>query len=368
MKTLNLIFFSLMILLLNACKSQSQADDQESEFVKITEQQFSNDKMQLSEITLMPFDNVINCTGNIVPMPDGKSIVSAPVKGTIQTIYVKNGQRVRPGEVIMEISGNEIIDLQKEFVDASATYKRLAMEYERLKLLYAEKVLSEKDFIQAESSYASSFAMYKGLKMKLEGVHLIPSRIENGEFYSAYPVKTPMGGAITNLTVNTGSYVEPQTELAAIINPDRLHLKLSVFAADARIVKEGQVVRIRETAGEPILNASISSVGVDIDPDTRSVPCYARIDNPAGSGLIANQFVECGIVTQTDSVYAVSSDAILKSESGQFVLLLMKKEGDTYFLEPTEVTTGRQNNGFIEITSGYTKGRIISQGVYNIVL
>lgn len=66
--------------------------------------------------------------------------------------------------------------------------------------------------------------------MKIEAMGLSASKIENGEFYSSYAIKTPINGNISTLNAQIGSYIDSQSELLEIINPDMLQLKLSLFA------------------------------------------------------------------------------------------------------------------------------------------
>ncbi|MBN2812513.1 MAG: hypothetical protein JXQ80_00480, partial [Bacteroidales bacterium] len=74
------------------------------------------------------------------------------------------------------------------------------------------------------------------------------------------------------------------------------------------------------------------------------------------------------IVTGTDSVYALPVDAIVKTETGHVVLVLNKKDDETYFFDKKAVNIGRQYNGLYEILSDKIDGEIIVKGLYNISL
>jgi hypothetical protein len=67
-------------------------------------------------------------------------------------------------------------------------------------------------------------------------------------------------------------------------------------------------------------------------------------------------------------VYALPSDAIIKTESGHAFLVLQKQESEEYFFEKIGVTTGRINNGYTEITGKPLEGRILVKGAYNVVV
>lgn len=352
--------------ILFACGNKQELVEQESSFIEITGEQFTTDKMELGEVKTQTFENLIKCKGTIVPLPNGMARVSVPVNGIIQSINCYDGQSVEKNQLLIEITGNELIDLQKEFADASANFNRIKNDYERVKSLYEEKVTSEKEYILAKTDFISSKAMYNGLKLKVESIGLSVSKIENGEFYSSYSIKSPIKGQISNLKANIGNYIDSQTELLEIINPNMFQLKLSVFASDISNLKIGQAVRYRSLNTNDYQLASISSIGVAVDNETKSIECYAKLKSNQHANPLANEYVESFVVTKTYEAHALPSDAIIKTESGYAVLVLEKNENDNYYFNQVEVSIGKQQNGYSEIVGNKISGRVLSRGVYNI--
>jgi membrane fusion protein, heavy metal efflux system len=294
--------------------------------------------------------------------------VSAPVSGIVKSFNCYNGQSVETYQPLIEITGNEIIDIQNDFAEASANYNRLKSEYERIKSLYNENVTSEKDFILAETGFKTAMAKYNGLKLKIEAIGFSVSKSENGVFYDSYSIKSPIGGRISNLKANIGSYIDTQTELLEIINPDMFQLKLSVFAKDIIHLKKGQSVRFKSINDPNAQYATINSMGVAIDNETKSVECYAVITNKVQTNAIANEFIEAEIVTDIDTVTALPTSAIIKNEDGYYILVQNKLEDGKYLFNKVEVKTGRQHKGYTEINQPKVDGMILTNGVYNISL
>lgn len=369
MKNSKYLGYSILgLLILTSCQSNSPAEEATSNLIEITEKQFVTDQMQVGIVEEKVFDNLVKCNGYVVPLPEGKATLSVPISGVVKSIAVQNGQMVRSGQLIFEIEGNELIDIQREYAEVAVTYKRLKSEYDRVNSLYTQDVIAEKDFRLVENEYFSSLAMYKGLKMKIERIHLSADRIENGDFYASYPVHSPLGGTITNLNVNLGSFVTSGLVMAEVIDTRRMQIQLSVFNNDSKKIEKGQTVRIKDAGMQEFQRAVIHSVGIDVKDDTKTVSCYATLTDPMVSRLIVNQYLECEIVTSADTVSAIPTEAILRSESGSFVLKVDKKEGGIYLLTKAEVTTGRQYNGYTELLSGAPSSEILTRGVYNIVL
>jgi len=308
----------------------------------------------------------VRCSGSIVPLPNGMATVNAPVSGIIKNLYCHNGQPVRINQSLLEITGNEVIDMQEQFAEASANYKRLKNEYERTESLFADKILSEKEFIRADSEYRTSLAKYNGLKMKMTAMGFSISTIESGTFYSSYTIKTPITGIISNLDAHIGSYIDAQSELLEVIDPNLFQLKLSVFAPDLAGLKEGQTVRFQTADADESCLATLRSIGVAMDDQTKTVDCYAAITDHKTINRVANGFVESEIITSTDSVPALPDEAIMKTETGHVVLVLDRQENDTWYFTPMEVTVGRQYNGYSEIVTDNIPDKVLTKGVYHI--
>lgn len=369
MKTVkSLLYFSIALLFFNSCTGKQESTIQETNLIEITNQQFSTDNMLLGEVENIPFENVVKCNGTIVPQPNGIARISAPVAGVIKNIHIQNGQLVRSNQSLLVITGNEIIDLQRDFAEASANYARSKNEFERSKSLFSEKVTSEKEFILADSEYKSAMAKYNGLKMKIQAVGLSLSNIENGEFYSSYTIRTPINGTISNLKANIGSYIDSQTDLMEIIDPTRLQLRLSVFSSDMAQLKPGQKVRFESASSIEMCYASLVSIGVSINEESRTIECHASILDKSAVNPIANTFVESEIITRIDTVQALPNEAIIKTETGYVVLMLEKQEKEIYFFKKTDVRIGRQHKGYTEVLTDIGNSKIITKGVYNIQL
>jgi len=369
MKTVTHLFYCCIILfLIHACGHRQEPAEQASGLIEITRRQFMADSMQLGDVETKTFERMVRCSGSIVPRPNGIATVNAPVSGIIKNLYCHNGQPVRKEQSLLEITGNEVIDMQEQFAEASASYQRLKNEYERTQSLYADKIISEKEFIRAESEYRTSLSKYNGLKMKMTAMGFSISAIEKGTFYASYTIKTPIPGIISNLDAHIGSYIDAQSELLEVIDPNLFQLKLSVFASDLASLTEGQTVRFQTADADESCLATLRSIGVAMDDQTKTVDCYASIMDRTSANRVANGFVEAEIITSTDSMSALPDEAIMKTETGHVVLVLDRQEDDTWYFTPVKVTVGRQHNGYSEIVADNIPEKVLIKGVYHINL
>lgn len=360
-----LSYIALVSLLFTACTQKQVTPATSTDFVEISSEQFSSEGMQLSEIETKTFETIVKCSGSIVPKPNGIANVTAPIPGVVSKIYHTNGAYVQKNQAIVDISGAEVIDIQRDYAEAAARHKRSKSEYLRLKTLYAETVVSEKEFIAAESDYKSAQAIFNSLQLKLNAAGFSVSAIENGKFSASYTLRTPISGYISGLKATIGTYINQQTEGIEIADPSQFQLDMMVFATDISKIKKGQSVRFRSQGSDKELTAVISSVGVRVNTDTKSIDCYATIKANNAIQPIANNAVMAEIITQSEPVHAVPTEALIKSESNYFLLVLHTKTNSHYQFSKTLVEVGREQNGYTELKTENINGQIVSKGVYN---
>ena len=369
MKT-NIIFAIILALIVISCETKNeQTNDVESGLIEITKAQFVSEKMQIGEPMMHPFADAVSVTGNIVPSVDGKAQISLPLSGLINKIHCKPGQYIGRGGAIFEISGNELLDLQKDYAESSAIISRLKSEYLRTKELYLDKISTQKDLNLAESSYLAENAKLNSLKMKLANIGLDVTKIEKGEFYSNFTLKSPINGFVSGINATLGQYVEPQQIIAEIIDDKSFQLKLSVFEKDINKIRIGQTVEFNLNGSKSQnYQAIINSVGKNIQTDSKSIECYAIIGNNNNLNIVANQFIEGKVYTSVDSVISIPESAIINSENDSYILEYVKEDGDKFYFKKIKVKTGRKSDKYIELLEKLQSAKLLINGVYNIAI
>lgn len=365
---INIIIVFALSLIIVSCKSKpEQTADNDLGLIEITKAQFESEKMEIGEPFLYPFSDMVYFTGTIIPAADGQAQISLPLPGIIDKIHSKPGQYINKGSVMFEVSGSEFIDQQKDFAESSSIVSRLKSEYIRAKELYSENIATQKEFTYAESNYYAENAKYKALKIKLENMGLDVSKIEKGEFYSSYTIKSPINGFVSSIHATIGQYVEPQQKIAEIIDDKSFQLKISVFEKNINKIKTGQRVEFYLNSNKSKkYNATINAVGKSIISETKSIECYAIIANPNNINIVNNQFVEGEVYTAVDSVMSVPGAAIINSETDSYLLIYEKEINSIYYFKKIKVNTGRKANNYVELTGQLPSNKILINGVYNI--
>lgn len=365
-----MIFSVAVLIILASCGNKKQAEEpvQTSDsLIVVTKTQFETEKMALGTASMMPFDQVVKCNGKIVAKSTGMAKLSTPVAGIVQKIYCSNGQFVGRGQVLFELSGNNLIEIQRDFTETSSMLKKAKSEFDRMKALYSEKVGTEKEYILAESEYKAVNARYAALKLKIEAMGLDVAKIEEGQFFSSFKILAPISGQISQINLSIGQFADPQNYHAEIIDSKQMQLQLAVFEKEVGMLKPGQAVQFNLLSDTLQMSATLQSVGNMVDNQTKTVACYASLA-ATEKPLVNNAFTEASIIIGTDTLNAVPSEAIMKTEDEFFVLKLASQDADAYYFEKVKVEPGLTNRMYTEVKNIQSAEKLLVSGIYNLVI
>lgn len=360
------LLFSIIL----GCSQSTNLEDNSSDdnqLIHINQAQFESEKMQIGEITDFSFEQSINCQGYITSPPNGMIQLNPRLSGKIDEIKCTEGQSVKKGQVLLQISTKELIILQQDYIKASATLKRLEAEYNRKKALHKEDIGAEKDLLLVETEYKIIQAEYKSLQLQLQLLNLNISEIENGAFYNTYPIIAPMNGTITNLDVVLGQFIETQTNLLELIDMNQLQLKISVFEKDIHGVSIGDKVYFNHI--DNILTqhlAKIISISKTINPETKAIECIASITRESTSNHINGAFVEAKIIVDTKTSKALPLESILKKNKKNFVYAVKQQNKDGVYVDIVEIYTGNKSKEFVEVLDTNFNEQVLLTGIYNL--
>lgn len=235
-----------------------------------------------------------------------RSIVSAPVAGQLRRIDWKAGASVEAGKTILatlETSGADFLDARSlaqaearvrtaeaaregalaQRERAAAAAKMFATDLERLKQLFAQKVLSAQEFDVAQmratttqqDERAAEFAL-KVSEFELQQAQAILSRGTSGSATAADPlvITSPVSGRILRVFQESARVVPGGFPLLEVGDPTDLEVRIEVLSRDGVAINPGARVMLEQWGGpeplaarvrhvEPSAFTKISALGVE---------------------------------------------------------------------------------------------------------
>jgi membrane fusion protein (multidrug efflux system) len=165
--------------------------------------------------------------------------ISARVKGNVKAVSVTDNQRVKQGDVLVEIDAADY--------RSKAAAARANLELQRAKLRLAEsdrkraKALYEQDASSTER-YDRAVSTYE---IALAQVKLAEEQLRQAQLNLSYTkVVAPADGYVTRKSVQTGNQVEAGQPLMAIVDLDSLYVVANYKETDMERIRPGQEVEM----------------------------------------------------------------------------------------------------------------------------
>ncbi len=338
--------------------------------IRVSQAQFEQSKMTLGKLEEKPFPTIVTVNGMIDVPPENRAVVNATMGGYIKTTPLLVGNVVRKGQVLVTLENPDFVKLQQEYMEVNEQLVYLKSEYERQVTMKAENITSQKSYLRAESEYKTAMAKHSGLDKQLRMLNISPSKVRAGTIVSIVPIYAPISGSITKMNITKGSYVSPATEILEIIDTEHIHLELSVFEKDIMKIKKGQQIdfKIPESSSE-FYKAEVHLVGTSIQAN-RTIQVHGHIENEEEANFLAGMFVDASIITDSSIQKALPSEAIIEVDGVFYVLVLDRKEGETYFFNEQEVVVQENYDGFtvVENNGNLTNStQFLTKGAFNLL-
>ena len=286
--------------------------------------------------------------------------------GQIKAVYVKAGQRVSKGQIILKLDDamarQSVVAAQQQTGVLKARLAQAQTVYERQQNLWKQNIGSEIQVINAKADVDAMAAQLRGAEAS---VALAQEQVNMSN------VHAQISGMIDEMNVEPGEFFSPQTAAAPgmgirIVNNNNLKIVTKVPENYVTRIKKGDKVEVViADSDKPPYQSVISMIGGSIDPITRSFSAEAKL--PSDPFLKPNQTATMKILDYAaKNAVAVSINVVQSDEKGKYVYV-MEKEGDKMLVRKKIVSVGEAYNGLIEIKSGLTGGELIITEGYQTV-
>ncbi|RMG76614.1 MAG: efflux RND transporter periplasmic adaptor subunit [Bacteroidetes bacterium] len=347
-------------------------DSDASGVVTLTKTQFELGKMKTDTLTDYRFPNTIWATGMVeVPVKDHVR-VSAYAGGYVKEIGLVPAQRVRKGAVLFTLENPEFVTMQQDFLEAKEQLNYLLSEYERLKTLAGENIAAQKNYLKAESEYRVTLTRMEGLKKRLALLHIDPDRIDAQNMVSSIAVVAPVSGYVTKVRAMRGMFLNPSDVAVEMVDPSHLHLSLNVFEKDIMKVKKGQPIRFKiPDSGTTTYSAEVFLIGKEVDEKNRTIEVHGHLEESLDNlPLVPGMFVEAEIIADEKTAKALPESAVIDVDGESYILVLKNKSEEGFGFVQKKITTGRRDNGMIEVQNASAlpeNAQILVEGAFNLI-
>lgn len=277
-----------------------------------------------------------------------ESIVLTPkVADTIRAIRFDSGDRVRRGQVLVEMSS---VEQAADMAEARAANDAAQQELRRYQELYERGFASQArlDTVQAAADAAEA-------RLNAGG-----SRI------SDRTIRAPFAGVVGLRTASPGQFVTPGTQIGTLDDIAEIKLDFDVPETQIASLRTGVDI-IARTAAYPdrTFTGHIANVDSRVDPQTRTVRVRAMLPN-RDEVLRPGMLMTVEVRSNPRQALAIPEIAILDQADGAYVFRVVAREG-AQAVEQVRIQTGQRAGGMAEVLEGLNAGdRVITEGVQSV--
>jgi len=285
--------------------------------------------------------------------------------GLVKAIYVKAGQRVGKGQMILKLDDamarQAVASAQQQTGVLKARLTQAETIYERHLNLWKQNIGAEINVINAK---ADVDALQSQLKAAQAQVSMAQEQANMSN------VTAEISGIVDVVNIKVGEFFSPQSAAMPqsgirIVNNTSLKVVANVPENYIRSVKKGFPVVVDVPQSDTSFHSIINAVGASIDPITRSFNAEARV--PTTSTLKPNQIATMKILDKKvmDAI-KISVNLVQPDENGRFVYVV-ENNGGKLIARKRQVEVGETYNGEILIKNGLHAGDVIITEGYQTV-
>lgn len=279
-----------------------------------------------------------------------QSTVAAQTSGQVEQVLFDVEDYVRKGDLIVVLKDAEpkarLAQAEAALRGAKAQLQDASKEFERVKEIYAKKLVAKQDLDKATAALKTARARKEAAEAGLE-------QAEEQLGYTR--ITAPYTGIVTERHVQVGEIARPGTPLISGISLDKLRVRADVPQSLIPSIRRYDRAQVQQPGSGWI---DVDKITIFPFADQTSNTFRVRLVLPEGvGGMFPGMFVKVAFITGLREALVVPSDAVVyRSEvTGVYV------SNDHGRISLRHVRLGRAlEDGRIELLSGVSEGEQVA--------
>lgn len=296
------------------------------------------------------FDHFLELQGGVKTKQN--VLIYPEMQGTLQRVYVKEGQRVGKGQLLATIDdggmGSQLAQLKTQAELAKTTY-------ERQKRLWGQKIGSEIQYLQAKTSYEAAENAVEQAQSQL----------------GKSSIRAPFSGIIDDIIKDQGTVVAPgqDSEVFRIVNLSNMYIEVDVPESYLEGVQKGKEARVYfPVLGDTVIT-KIRQTGNFINPSNRAFTVEIPVPNEKGN-IKPNLTAKVSLNDYSNDNAIIIPQSIISenAEGQQYVYVAQKTDRENVGLASRRIIiTGKTQGSIVEVLSGIEAGdQLVKEGARSV--
>ncbi|MBO3097268.1 efflux RND transporter periplasmic adaptor subunit [Gelidibacter pelagius] len=345
-----LTLFAFLLLLISGCAKNKNEHIIHKETTTFCLNDFMKDDIVKVAVEKRTITESIILNAQVEANPDKLVHFVSLVSGVVTKTYFSSGDKVKKGQLLLEMMSSELSSLTSQKSSLKSQILVAQRELESVQEMHHDKIASQRDLIEAQSSLDVLRAELQNINAQL---NLYSASAERGVFQ----VRASSSGTIISKNVAAGMQVSAEGDpLFTISDLNEVWIMANIYAGNIPYVKQGMPVEIKALPyAEEVFIGEINVVSQVFDSNERVLKARIVMDNKDGK-LMPGMLVDV-TVEKEDGLMANAApvDALIFDDNQHF-LVLYKSDCD---IEVRKVTPTIQNANTVYFENNIKEGEQI---------
>ena len=286
------------------------------------------------------------------------ALVKAKVAAEVKSLTVREGDRVRAGQLIGRLDDTEyrlrLRQASDQVAAAQAQLDTAQRSHDNNRALVGQGFISRNALDLSANSLAGAQASLQAARAAAD---LTRKAVADTE------IRAPIAGLVSQRLVQPGERIGVDGRLVEIVDLSRIELEAAVAPEDVLQLRVGQLARVTIAGLPEPVAARVARINPSAMTGTRSVLAYLSLDRTEGlrQGLFARATVE----VQRRNALVVPASALRDDQAQPYVLAVEDGVAVVRTVVPGargEVLVAGQRESAVEITRGLQPGAVVLRG------
>jgi len=292
-------------------------------------------QVRVAPATVESIADILELSGSIVPQKIAR--LASPAEGPVMNLQVREGDRVKAGDILLSIGRREGIEAQITSYQESVNKEEENLN--RTKQLVESQALPGEELDRAKAAYENARAQL----------------VRTMEAAQDYSVIAPWSGIVSKVNIRDGDYVVPRAPLIEVYDPANLIIETAVPERYSAQLRNGLNLTVRLDAfPDSVFKARISRIYPFLEERMHTRTIEAEID--AKISILPGMFARLQLpLNMIDNAVVVPSQAVLVQPSGGRVVFVV--DADTVSRHTVEI--GIEQDNRIQVVFGIASGDVV---------
>lgn len=292
--------------------------------------------------------------GTVELPPQAVEVLSAPLAGVVQRVYVGAGQQVKAGAAVAQLLSPELVAWQRDLLQAKEQERLAASRLARDEKLHAEGIIAG---LRLEDSRAQHRLAQLNVQERQQALRLAGAAPTGGQLQPALAVRATAAGTVLEVLAAPGQRLEAGMPVVRLARSGQWAIRLQATPAQAQSLRVGDLLRVPGCKAP----ARLAAIVPQVDAGNQMVQLRADFDAKEDC-LRANQFVQVTVLagaTPSGAAHAVSTGAMLTLPAEAVV----RNQGRAYvFVKtpkgfvPTPIEVASESGAKVRVRAGLRSG------------